>query len=124
MSNIKSMGFKNERIERFLFERVAEESWPVETAKSRLTEIMRKAQGGETQVVGKRKPVFLISVAELERMLVGFSQPESWGERFFPAISKNGLGGDLELPTRTRRVKDSYAIDDDIDELDTKEMQG
>jgi len=108
--NIDDLGFKNERVKRLVLGGIGDNRWPLSVAKSRLSEILRRARNGEAQVIGIRKPV-IVSVQELERIAVTLSEPETWGERFFPRSSKEGLGITLELPTRARSVVDSYDLD-------------
>lgn len=106
----KKISFPNERIARYLYGKVNDESWAVEDAKARLTRIMRLAREGMVQVVGKQDPVIVISMTELEKMLEGFREPETWGERFFPQVRTEDFGEDLELPASERTVRNSYDI--------------
>lgn len=104
------IGFSNERIERFFRDRTGEERWRVEDAKTKLSQLMKNANHGEAQVVGLRNPVILIGMKELEEMMLRFNEPETWGEYFYPAVTEEGIGGELELPERKRRARDSYDI--------------
>ena len=102
------IGFKNERIERLVSDRTGDRRWRVTEAKVRLSDIIQFARSGTAQLIGKRDPVIVISVAELESLITGFSEPETWGERFLPPVSKKGLGPALELPVRSRSVVDNF----------------
>lgn len=121
--NTRDIGFKNERIERLLIDRTGDRRWRVTDAKARLSEIIQRARRGTTQLIGKRDPVILISVAELESLMTSFSEPETWGERFFPPVSNKGLGDALELPVRSRSVADNFDFQSDyLDELATEDV--
>lgn len=68
LMTIDDLGFKNERVKRLALGSVGDNQWPVSVAKSRLSEILRRARNGERQVIGIRKSVIAISVQELERI--------------------------------------------------------
>lgn len=104
----KDIGFENDRIERLVKARTRNKRWRVTEAKARLREIIQDAKSGKAQLIGKRDPVILVSVSQLERLMTEFSEPETWGERFFPPVSEEGLGEAIELPARSRSVKDNF----------------
>lgn len=71
------IGFKNERIERLVRNRTRDRRWRVTEAKARLSDIIQLARGGTAQLIGKRHPVIVISVGELESLITSFSEPET-----------------------------------------------
>ena len=90
------------RVARFLRDRLGGASWKVEEAKAKLSQIMQKANDGEAQLIGKRNPVLVIGLDELEDLMIGFREPENWGEYFYPPVSEQGIGADLAMPQGRR----------------------
>ena len=118
------VGFKNERIERLVRARTGDKRWRVTEVKTRLRKIIQQARKGRAQLIGKREPVILISVRELESLITGFSEPETWGERFFPQPSEKGLGPALELPVHSRSVVDSFDFEGEYADGPSNEDEG
>lgn len=102
------IGFKNGRIERLVSDRTGDRRWRVTEAKARLSDIIQLARSGTVQLIGKRDPVIVITVGELESLITSFSEPETWGERFLPPVSEKGLGDALELPVHSLSVLDNF----------------
>lgn len=86
------------RVARFLKRKLTDQAWRVEDAKAKLTSIMKRSRSGETQVIGVRKPVVVMSLEDLQEMLLGFRRPSSWGEYFYPASAGRAIEGELRVP--------------------------
>lgn len=89
---------ESERIARFLKLRLGDEAWSVDDAKAKLTKVMKEAKAGRPQLVGKRSPVVMISIEELEELMMGLQEPETWGEYFATAHDGNDDNEDIPLP--------------------------
>jgi prevent-host-death family protein len=70
--------------------------WSVQEAKSRLSEILRRARAGETQVIGTRDSCLVISEAQFEK-----ARQERHLGRFL--LDSAPRGEELELPSRKSR---------------------
>ena len=68
--------------------------WSVLEAKSKLSEILRRARAGEPQTIGSKDPCVVISAAEFERL----TKPRKHLGRFL--IESAPRGPELELPPR------------------------
>jgi prevent-host-death family protein len=79
--------------------------WTVPQAKSRLSELLRRARTGEPQVIGAKDQCVVISREEYERL----RPPVHFG-RF---LLESAPGGDgIELPPRSSTRGDPFADED------------
>ena len=70
--------------------------WTVQEAKTKLSEVLQRARGGEAQVVGAQYPRVVISMSEYKRLTVRAEEPHpgKW-------LVENLAGlGEIELPPR------------------------
>lgn len=67
--------------------------WSVQEAKARLSEVMRRARGGEPQIIGSRQPVVVISADQLEAV-----RPRKHLGRFL--VETAPRGAPIKLPPR------------------------
>lgn len=73
--------------------------WPVQTAKAKLSEILRRARAGDPQVIGTEEPCVVVSEETWRRANKGGDDFGRWLVKTAPR------GAPLELPKRagTRR---------------------
>ena len=76
--------------------------WSVQAAKARLSEVMRRAQQGEPQTIGTRKPCIVVSADQFARE----GRQEHLG-RFLIATAPRGEG--IARPSRSSRRGDPFA---------------
>jgi prevent-host-death family protein len=81
--------------------------WTVEEAKSKLSEVLRRARAGEPQVIGQLNPCVVISEPEFEALRAG----ASLGKFLLETAPR---GEDIELPRRNLDRGDPFA---DLDEI-------
>jgi hypothetical protein len=86
--------------------------WTVQEAKTKLSEVLKLARGGEAQVVGAQDPCVVISMAEYKRLTQSGTEPPlgKWLTQNAPRI------GDLELPLRTVERSNPFADFSDEEE--------
>ena len=73
--------------------------WTVQEAKTKLSEVLQRARGGEAQVVGAQDPRVVISMSEYQRLTVRAEEPSRQMARREPRGSRTGLC-EIELPPR------------------------
>lgn len=76
--------------------------WSVQEAKSKLSEVLRRARAGEPQIIGTRESCLVISEAEFEK-----TRRDRHLGKFL--IDSAPRGEELELPTRKSRRGDPFA---------------
>ena len=79
--------------------------WSVAEAKAKLSEILRLARAGEPQTIGTEDACVVVSAAQFEQHL----RPDHLG-RFLVESAPRGF--ELELPSRTSRRGDPFAIEE------------
>jgi prevent-host-death family protein len=79
--------------------------WTVPQAKSRLSEVLRRARAGEPQFIGAKDQCVIISAEEYQRL-----KPSIHYGRFL--LESVPRGADLALPPRGTDRGDPFADDD------------
>lgn len=79
--------------------------WSVQDAKAQLSELLRRARGGEVQRIGLSDACVLVSEAEWASR--NATDLGAW------LVETAPRGSDLELPTRSSRRSDPFSDNDD-----------
>jgi prevent-host-death family protein len=74
--------------------------WTLDQAKSEFSDLLRRVDAGEPQIIDAERPYVVISMADYERLTRARNRPHlgRWLVENAPRV------GDLELPLRTRRM--------------------
>jgi prevent-host-death family protein len=74
--------------------------WTLDQAKSEFSDLLRRVDAGDPQIIAAERPYVVISMADYERLTRARNRPHlgSWLVGNAPRV------GDLELPPRTRRM--------------------
>ena len=83
--------------------------WTVQEAKAKLSEVLKRAKGGEPQVIGAQDPCIVISMAEYRR-LSARDEEQHLGRWL---VDNAPRGFELELPPRGDDRPDPFAWFDD-----------
>ena len=81
-------------------------AWTVQDAKSRLSELLRRARAGEPQRIGEREPCVVIS----EKTWAALQERPHLGRWL---VENAPRGAPIELPSRKSKRGDPFAGDDD-----------
>lgn len=76
--------------------------WSVQEAKSRLSEVMRRARNGEPQIIGSRDPCIVVSAKQFDQV-----RPRKHLGRFL--VETAPRGAPLELPPRDAGRGDPFS---------------
>jgi prevent-host-death family protein len=92
---------------------MAANSWKLQDAKARFSELVRKAREGEPQEVTVHgKPA--VAVVDLDRYEVRLKEQEDLTMAGFVEMSKKYRGAPLELPPRTKMIfRDKKIFEED-----------
>jgi hypothetical protein len=79
--------------------------WTVQEAKSKLSEVLKRAKAGEPQVIGAQDPCIVISMTEYRRLSARDAEPHlgKW------LVDNAPRGFELELPPRGDDRPDPFA---------------
>jgi prevent-host-death family protein len=74
--------------------------WTLDQAKSEFSDLLRRVDAGDPQIIDAERPYVVISMADYERLTRARNRPHlgSWLVENAPRID------DIELPPRTRRM--------------------
>ena len=81
-------------------------SWSVQTAKARLSEILRRARAGEPQRIGEKEPCVVVSEKDWKAL-----KKEDGRHLGRWLIESAPRGEPIELPSRESRRRDPFADD-------------
>jgi prevent-host-death family protein len=82
--------------------KAANEIWPVQEAKSKLSEILRLARAGKPQTIGAQDPCVVISATQFERL----RRTQHLGQFLLASAPKLG---EIDLPPRADQRGDPFA---------------